>query len=277
MAKNSYYFPHDYHARHDPKLERLRMEIGAVGDGVYWDIVEMLYEEGGYLPLKNIPLIAKILNTPEELVNKVVKSAELFVINGDKFTSESLLKRLKHIQAKIRKARTSGRLGGLAKAKRTSSERLVKKVKEIRESKESKVNEIKDNISYSGFEQATLIAWNSFCDKNPSFSKVKEISDKRRASLKKRFERESFRAFDKILRAIQEQPFLKGENERKWKVNFDWLIENDNNYLKVLELRYKDKINSDMKAADPDCQICAGSGWDETEGSKKLCHCRIVR
>ncbi len=103
--KSSYYFPHDYHARHDPKLEKLRMEIGPVGDGIYWDLVEMLYEEGGYLPLKNMPLIAKALNTTEELVNKVVKSAELFEIKRDKFYSESALRRLKHIKNKTKKAR----------------------------------------------------------------------------------------------------------------------------------------------------------------------------
>jgi len=137
--KNSYYFPHDYHARHDPKLERLRMELGPVGDGIYWDLVEMLYEEGGYLSLKHILAIAKAINTTEELVLKVVKESELFIVNNGKFYSESLLERLNHIKTKIRKARTSGKLGGLANAKRTLSERLVIKVKE------SKVKDIKSN------------------------------------------------------------------------------------------------------------------------------------
>ncbi len=144
----------------------------------------------------------------------------------------------------------------------------------IREEKEEDKEKSK---SYSGFEETTISLWNSFCDKNPTFSKIKEVSDKRRAFLKKRFEKESFRDFNKILSAVLEQPFLKGENDRKWKLNFDWLIENDNNYLKVLELRYKDKITKDMKGADPDCQTCAGTGWDEQDGFKKLCHCRIVR
>ena len=144
--------------------------------------------------------------------------------------------------------------------------------------REEKIREDKEkNKSYSGFEETTFIAWNTFCDKNPTFSKVKELSEKRRAFLKKRFEKESFRDFSKILTAIKEQPFLAGENDHKWKLNFDWLIENDTNYLKVLELRYKDKISRDMKGADPDCQICAGSGWDEQDGVKKLCHCRIIK
>lgn len=138
--KDSFYFPHDYHARHDPKLERLRMEVGPVGDGIYWDIVEMLYEEGGYLPLKDIPLLAKTLNTTDELLQKVVKESKLFSVNGKKFYSESLLERLRRINAKRRKARISGRFGGLANAKRTLSERVA-----IKESKESKVKKGKES------------------------------------------------------------------------------------------------------------------------------------
>jgi len=143
--------------------------------------------------------------------------------------------------------------------------------------KEEYIEKNKNNI-YVDFEKSTFTNWNLFCDKNPTFSKIKEISDKRRSHLKKRFLRDSFRAFDKILNAIRQQPFLMGENERKWVATFDWLIENDTNYLKVLELRYKNKSkNGDMKSADSDCQICAGTGWDETGEGKTLCHCRLNR
>ena len=136
-------------------------------------------------------------------------------------------------------------------------------------------NEKNENISYVDWEQSTLTLWNSFCEKHPTLTKIREVSDKRRQHLKKRFERESFRGFAKILAAILEQPFLMGENDRKWKLSFDWLIENDTNYLKVLELRYKDKIDKDIKTANPDCQICAGTGWDETGEGKTICHCRL--
>ena len=38
---------------------------------------------------------------------------------------------------------------------------------------------------------------------------------------------------------IAKTPFLKGVNKRGWKVDFDWLIANDTNYVKVLEGKYK--------------------------------------
>lgn len=92
--------------------------------------------------------------------------------------------------------------------------------------------------TYVDFEKSTLLAWNSFCDKFPVLSKVKEISGKRREKLKKRFEVESFRDFSQILLSIEAQNFLLGSNERGWKISFDWLLENDTNYLKVLEFKY---------------------------------------
>lgn len=121
-------------------------------------------------------------------------------------------------------------------------------VGELSDTKE-KLREVKrrEDTLYADFEQSAITAWNSFCDSFPALAKVKEVSGKRRDKLKKRFEQKSFREFDKILAAIKEQPFLRGSNDRKWKVSFDWLIENDTNYLKVLEKRY---VNTNAQQYD---------------------------
>ena len=68
-----------------------------------------------------------------------------------------------------------------------------------------------------------------------------KLSDKRKAKLKARLDE---LGEDKIIQAIdkiKESSFLRGENDRKWKVDFDWLIANDTNILKVLEDKYKDE------------------------------------
>jgi hypothetical protein len=44
MAKDSYYFSHDYNARNDEKILELRAEFGAEGYGVFWMIVETMAE-----------------------------------------------------------------------------------------------------------------------------------------------------------------------------------------------------------------------------------------
>jgi len=97
--------------------------------------------------------------------------------------------------------------------------------------------------TFDTFKQTAIEKWNKFCELRPVFSKIKELSEKRRDKLKKRYGSESFRkAFEdlSLFNAIDKQPFLKGENDRAWKASFDWIIENDTNYLKIIELRYLD-------------------------------------
>jgi hypothetical protein len=36
----------------------------------------------------------------------------------------------------------------------------------------------------------------------------------------------------------QETPFVRGEGDRGWKADFDWLITNDRSVIRVLEGRY---------------------------------------
>lgn len=93
--KESFYFSHDHYARHDKKMVTLLMNEGVSGIGVYWCIVEMLYEEGGKLPLSDSKRIAFELNTDEATVTRVINS-DLFVRQSECFYSESVFKRLQY-------------------------------------------------------------------------------------------------------------------------------------------------------------------------------------
>jgi len=230
--KETYYFLHDYHARHDFKIEKLLMEKGLEGIGAYWCIVEMLYENNGYLEF-DYDGIAMALRTNKPLINDLIEKYKLFENDGTKIWSNSVLRRLEERRLKSEKARTSAnnRWNKNANAMRTQCDGNA--IKE-RKGKEKKVN-IK---AYVDFEKSTMTSWNSFCDKFPILSNIQEISDKRRLKLKKRFETKSFQDFQTILAAIEKQQFLLGKNDRGWKISFDWLIENDTNYLKVLENKY---------------------------------------
>ena len=44
MAKDSFWFKHDYNARNDEKILELRSEFGAEGYGIYWMLVETMAE-----------------------------------------------------------------------------------------------------------------------------------------------------------------------------------------------------------------------------------------
>ena len=56
--KDTFYFQHDYNARNDPKLQDVLIDLGVEGIGVFWCIIEQLYEQGGKLPLRSCKSIA---------------------------------------------------------------------------------------------------------------------------------------------------------------------------------------------------------------------------
>jgi len=75
--------------------------------------------------------------------------------------------------------------------------------------------------------------WNLFCDKYKT-AKVAMVSDGRKRKLLTRLSNPSF-DFVGLLSAAKEQTFAL---ESKW-FTFDFLIENDTNYIKVMERKYK--------------------------------------
>lgn len=91
MAKDAYYFPHDYYARNDPKLQRLLMDFGLAGIGAYWCIVEILYENGGICRKCDTRAIAFGLHCDESLVASILENYDLFekTAEGDYFSASA--------------------------------------------------------------------------------------------------------------------------------------------------------------------------------------------
>lgn len=141
MKENTFYFPHDYNTRTDEKIKDLLFKHGMQGYGVFWAIVEDLYNNANALRT-HYERIAKELDVHSELVRSVVEDYKLFVIDGDTFGSMSVQRRLDERDEKSQKARESARKRwNDANAKQTQSDRNA-----IKESKvnKSKVNEMKE-------------------------------------------------------------------------------------------------------------------------------------
>jgi hypothetical protein len=106
MSNNTIYFPHDCHARNDRKIVNLIMKHGMEGVGIFWCLVEMLYEEGGSMPLE-YERITFELRTEINVLRSVIDDFELFISDGSNFSSEAVNSRLSKIQDKSEKARNS--------------------------------------------------------------------------------------------------------------------------------------------------------------------------
>lgn len=83
MGKDAYYFPHDFYAREDPKLQKLLMKHGLAGIGAYWCIVEMIYEQGGICRNCDLETIAFGLHCDTALLESVLTNFRLFEVDND--------------------------------------------------------------------------------------------------------------------------------------------------------------------------------------------------
>lgn len=99
------YFSHDFNARNDIKLKKVIMQLGLEGIGLYWCIIECLYENNGYLTLDDIDLLSYELRVDKNLILKLIDEFDLFKKNKNKFYSQSVLDRLGKIEEKSRKNR----------------------------------------------------------------------------------------------------------------------------------------------------------------------------
>lgn len=147
------YFSHDYNARNDKKLIKLFMKHGVSGIGIYWCIVEMLYEESGYLNIDEYERIAFELRIEYDVVKSVIQEFELFDFDSEKFWSNSAISRLDQRMLKSEKARESVMKRWIKNKSntnviRSNNDSNTIKVKESKV-KESKEKEKKENFDIS--------------------------------------------------------------------------------------------------------------------------------
>jgi hypothetical protein len=107
MAKDTFYFSHDYGARKDPKLIKLCINHDLYGIGLYWCLIELLYEQGGYLLMTELETYAFELRTECERITELITEYNLFKNDGEKFWSESVLRRLEEREKRSESARNS--------------------------------------------------------------------------------------------------------------------------------------------------------------------------
>ena len=91
IIKMKNYFSHDYNARDDIKLQKLQMVMKHEGKGIYWDLVEMLYEQGGKLELSQCDGIAFALHTDSDKIKQVIEL--VFEQDDTHFWSNSVFQR----------------------------------------------------------------------------------------------------------------------------------------------------------------------------------------
>ncbi len=161
MAKDSYYFSHDYNARNDRKIAALVKDYRSSGYGIFWATCEMMHEEGGDIEFDELTIdsLAKDMNESPDLVRDVLEKCvtkyKLFTKQTKQNEAENFASLLqsgrikRNLDSKKEKKSIkaeSGRLGGIKSGESRRSEILPKQNEAERSTASSnEPNEIKGN------------------------------------------------------------------------------------------------------------------------------------
>lgn len=79
-------------------------------------------------------------------------------------------------------------------------------------------------------------AWNAKAPRL-GLKEVRKFTPQRQRKLATRIRQSTIQDFTEAIDAIERSPFLRGENDRGWRANFDWMLE-PKNFTKLIEGTY---------------------------------------
>lgn len=109
----------------------------------------------------------------------------------------------------------------------------------------------KNNIDYNSIKDA----YNTLC---PSLPTIKSLSEARKKAIRARLNVYTVDDIKEAFRKAEASDFLKGQNNRNWTANFDWIMK-DANLAKILDGNYDNRtrklvnnaaVNTDMTDLD---------------------------
>ena len=118
MAKDTFYFQHDYNSRNDDKILELRARFGAEGYGIWWMLLESIAEtEDGHLNNTRMAGLSLGYGVPVDKLKEVIDfclDIELLKLDGDLLYNQRMLehKEIRREAKEKGKAAAKKRWGG---------------------------------------------------------------------------------------------------------------------------------------------------------------------
>lgn len=183
MTKDTFYFSHDYNARNDVKIKKLLAKHGYLGYGLFWAIIEDLYNNTNVLRL-DYETISFDLRCDKNIIYSIIHDFDLFVFDGETFGSLSVQKRLEERNAKSEKARKSVLKRWENKEKNTN---VLQTNNECNTIKERKVNENKKKEIKINKENNIFLEKKINSDHIPNVSNMVDIEGYRQEAEEKNY------------------------------------------------------------------------------------------
>ena len=108
-------------------------------------------------------------------------------------------------------------------------------------------------------------------DRCPSLPRVLKLTDKRKMKIRVRFEemKYSYETLQEVFDKCEASFFMRGDNKRGWKADFDWIFTNSQNWVKVLEGKYDNQPNNMYNAKHGTTTILpTAGGYGSTQSER---------
>ena len=238
------YYLHDTSAFDDEKVAELFINFGYEGVGLFYVILEKLGRQEKPVKTEVLKRQLRVGKKLEKCWNFMESIGIISSNNGETFNKQLLNFSEKFL---IKKEKTRKKVEEWRK-NQEDTENVTSYVPNCNHSKD---NISKDNISKdkkeidkegeSGIDFDFIIeSFNKICT---CFPKVLKLNNSRKLKIKTRLSemQNDLNVIDVLFYKIQSSEFLKGRNDKKWQATFDWVFENDKNWLKVIEGNYDNK------------------------------------
>ena len=196
----------------------------------------------------NDEMLATIFRRPLNVVRLALSTFEKFgmveivdnVYTIPNWNKHQNLDKLEHEKEKTRKRVSDYRQKQKLLAQSKDDENICNgysnvTVTECNATDKNKIREDKNRILY----QQIIDLFHETC---VSFSKITALSEKRKKMINARLNTYGIEKITEVFNKAESSDFLKGKNNRDWKANFDWIM-NDTNFAKILDGNYDNKTS----------------------------------
>lgn len=102
--------------------------------------------------------------------------------------------------------------------------------------REGRLKEGEGNESKTSLPSELFNLWNTTVE--GKLSAVQKLTESRSKKIKTRLKERPLSDWKTVFEKMASSSFCQGDNKQGWKADFDWIIDNDNNAVKVLEGKY---------------------------------------
>jgi len=143
------YLQHQSNSFTDIKIIKMRSKLGMEAYGIFWALLELLFNEENKLCIDDYSVLAFSLQCDENKLKSVIEDFDLFVIEDGCFYSKRLNQHIDTINSKSIKAKESAsKRWNNANAKRTQSDSNASRVEYSKEDKSKVKKNNKRGVDY---------------------------------------------------------------------------------------------------------------------------------